>query len=191
MATGILGGARRSSREEGSMTFRVMLALFVLAGALAVPGSAAAQEASADCRAARQLVRQFPAPPTPGPLMVPTGWALSPPPWFPGLLPYPYPWVPVGWREVAPPQRTDTPHVRLARALRGFADYTCAPPSDTARADQYAQLVSLLGYLQGDVADALEAPAREILADSDAPRVRELAAAILAAVATLRRGGAP
>jgi hypothetical protein len=51
--------------------------------------------------------------------------------------------------------------------------------------------VSLLGYLQGDVADALEAPAREILETSDAPRVRELAAAILAAIATLRRGGAP
>jgi hypothetical protein len=59
------------------------------------------------------------------------------------------------------------------------------------QSDQYAQLISLLGYLQGDVADALEAPAREILAISDAPRVRELAAAILAAVATLRRGGGP
>ena len=173
------------------MLVRLVLALLVVGSALAVPGSAAAQEGSADCRAARQLARQVPTPRTPGPLLMPTGWALSPPPWFPGLVPYPYPWVPTGWAVVAPPERAETPQVRLARALRGFADYTCAPPSDTARADQYAQLVSLLGYLQGDVADALEAPAREILATSDAPRVRELAAAILAAVATLRRGGAP
>jgi hypothetical protein len=186
-----MGRARRLPREEAAMLVRLVLALLVVASALALPASAAAQEASADCRAARQLVRQFPVPPAPGPLLVPTGWALSPPPWFPGLLPYPYPWVPTGWLVVPPPERADTPQARLARAQRGFADYTCAPPSDTARADQYAQLVSLLGYLQGDVADALEAPAREILANSDAPRVRELAAAILAAVATLRRGGGP
>jgi hypothetical protein len=186
-----MGRARCRPREEGSMLVRLVLALLVVASALAVPGSAAAQENSADCRAARQLVRQFPAPQTPSSVFMPTGWALSPPPWFPGLLPYPYPWVPIGWREVALPRQEDSRQARLARALRGFADYTCSPPSDTARADQYAQLVSLLGYLQGDVADALEGPAREILASSDAPRVRELAAAILAAVATLRRGGAP
>lgn len=173
------------------MLVRLLLALLVVASALAVPGAAAAQETSADCRAARQFVRRFPAPAAPGPMLVSTGWALSPPPWVPGLLPYPYPWVPIGWVVVTPPERADTPQARLAGALRGFADYACFPPSDTARADQYAQLVSLLGYLQGDVADALEAPAREILATSDAPRVRELAAAILAAVATLRRGGGP
>lgn len=173
------------------MLVRLTLMLLVVASALAVPTAASAQETSADCRAARQLVRQFPGPPAPGSMLMSTGWALSPPPWIPGLLPYPYPWVPTGWVQVNPPEQRDTPQVRLARALRGFADYTCSPPSDTARADQYAQLVSLLGYLQGDVADALEAPAREILANSDAPRVRELAAAILAAVATLRRGGAP
>jgi hypothetical protein len=146
---------------------------------------------SADCRAARQLVRGFPAPRTDRPRLVITSWMLGPPPWIPGLAPYPYPWVPASWEVVTPEEQATSPRARLARALRGFADYACSPPSDTASADQYAQLVSLLGYLQGDVADALEGPARDILTISDAPRVRELAAAILAAVATLRRGGAP
>jgi hypothetical protein len=122
---------------------------------------------------------------------VPTGWTLPPFAWIAGLVPYLYPNVPTGWRPLTPAVQEATPRARLARALRAFADYTCSPPADTVSADQYAQLVSLFGYLQGDVADALEAPAREILATSDAPRVRELAAAILAAVATLRRGGAP
>ncbi len=79
----------------------------------------------------------------------------------------------------------------LAEALRQLAAYACGPAADTLLAGQYAELVSLLGYLQGDVADALERPTREILETTDAPRVRELAAAILAAIATLRRGGAP
>ncbi len=173
------------------MRRRIALVLLVLAGTLVSPRAVAAQESSSDCRAARQLVRQFPAPRAPRARLEATGWWLLPPPWIPGLAPYPYPWVPTGWRWVKPAEQADTPQTRLAQALRHFADYACSPPTDTALADQYAQLVSLLGYLQGDVADALEAPAREILETSDAPRVRELAAAILAAIATLRRGGAP
>ena len=173
------------------MLVRMLLTALVMGSALALPLPVVAQEASADCRAARQLVRACSASMSDSPRLVPTGWTLPPFPWVAGLAPYPYPYVPTGWRLLTPAEQTDSPRARLARALRGFADYTCSPPSDTASADQYAQLVSLLGYLQGDVADALEAPAREILATSDAPRVRELAAAILAAVATLRRGGAP
>jgi hypothetical protein len=186
-----MGGARRQPREEAWMLARSLLAALVVAGVLATPRPAAAQESSADCRAARQLVQRFPEPQAAGPRLVPTGWSLPPFPWVAGLAPYPYPYVPTGWRLVTLAEQADTSQTRLARALRDFADYACSPPSDTALADQYQQLVSLLGYLQGDVADALEAPAREILSTSDAPRVRELAAAILAAVATLRRGGAP
>lgn len=171
------------------MLVRMLLAALVVAGVLAMPRPAGAQESSADCRAARQLAQRFPAPASDGPRLVPTGWALPPVPWVAGLAPYPYPYVPTSWRVATAADQAATPQTRLARALRGFAAYTCSPPSDTVPADQYAQLVSLLGYLQGDVADALEAPARELLATSDAPRVRELAAAILAAVATLRRGG--
>ncbi|HZS03069.1 MAG TPA: hypothetical protein VFE37_30440 [Chloroflexota bacterium] len=173
------------------MLVRSLLAALVLAGALAVPRSVAAQEVSADCRAARQLLQRFAASSSDAPRLVPTGWTLPPFPWIAGLAPYPYPYIPTGWRLLTPAEQADTQRAQLTRALRGFADYTCSPPSDTVTADQYAQLVSLLGYLQGDVADAIEAPAREILATSEAPRVRELAAAILAAVATLRRGGAP
>src|SRR5262245_54133228 len=137
---------------------RIGLALLVLVGTLATPSAVSAQETSSDCRAARQLVRQFPAPPAQPQRLVATGWALSPPPWIPGLAPYPYPWGPTGWQWVKPAAPADTPQTRLARALGHFADYACSPPTDTALADQYAQLVSLLGYLQGDVADALEAP---------------------------------
>ncbi|HZU07898.1 MAG TPA: hypothetical protein VFB73_18195 [Chloroflexota bacterium] len=118
--------------------------------------------------------------------LAPTGWALPPYPWVAGFLPYPYPYVPTGWRR--PPS---APEAALARALRQLVEFACAPAVDTQLAQQYADLVNLLGYLQGDVADALEQPAREILASAESPRVRELAAAILAAIATLRRGGPP
>jgi hypothetical protein len=184
-----MGRMRRSPHEEALMLGRLALALLVVGCTLAMPRAAAAQETSADCRAARQLAQRFPASTSDSPRLVPTGWALPPVPWIAGLAPYPYPYVSTGWRVATADEQATTPRTRLAQALRGFADYTCSPPTDTASADQYAQLVSLLGYLQGDVADALEAPAREILTTSDAPRVRELAAAILAAVATLRRGG--
>lgn len=79
----------------------------------------------------------------------------------------------------------------LAGMARQLAAVVCGASADSALAAQYADLVSLLGYLQGDVADALEGPAREILASGDSERVRELAAVLLAAIATLRRGGAP
>jgi hypothetical protein len=171
------------------MFWRWGLALALVAGLVAVPRPAAAQEQSADCRAARQLVRQAAPRHSQSALMVPTGWALSPPPWIPGLAPYPYPWVPTGWSLLRTEERPTAAQARLRRALRQFAEHACAGTTDTVAAAQYAELVSLLGYLQNDVADALEQPAREILAASDSARVRELAAAILAAVATLRRGG--
>ena len=171
------------------MVWRWALALTILVGVLATPAPAAAQEAGPDCRAAQQLARRLTPRQTAGAMMVPTGWALPPYPWIAGLAPYPYPYVPTGWRLLTAEERADTSQARLARTLRAFADYACSGAPDSAVAAQYAELVSLLGYLQGDVADALEQPAREILAASDSPRVRELAAAILAAAATLRRGG--
>jgi hypothetical protein len=79
----------------------------------------------------------------------------------------------------------------LGSALRQLAEFACGRGTDTSLAGQYVELVSLLGYLQGDVADALERPTREILDLTDSPQVRELAAVILAAIATLRRGGPP
>jgi hypothetical protein len=173
------------------MIWRWGLALVILAGALVVPQPAAAQQTDPECRTARQLVRRL-APREPrGPLLVSTGWMLTPPPWIPGLAPYPYPYVPAGWRLVSAAEVAATPEARLARALRSLAERACSGGSDAELAARYAEVVSVLGYLQGDVADALEQPAREILTASDSERVRELALAILAAVATLRRGGGP
>ena len=171
------------------MSWRVGVALVMVAGLVAAPRPAAAQERSPDCRAAQQLARQMAPHPSHGTLAVPTGWALLPPPWIPGLAPYPYPWIPTGWTLLQAEDRPTAAQARLRRALEQFAEHTCSGTTDTVASAQYAELVSLLGYLQGDVADALEQPAREILAASDSPRVRELAVAILAAVATLRRGG--
>jgi hypothetical protein len=171
------------------MVWRWALALTILAGVLATPPPAAAQEAGPDCRAAQQLARRLTPRQAVGPAMVPTGWTLPPFPWIAGMAPYPYPYVPTGWRVLSAEERADTPQARLARTLRAFADYACSGAPDSAVAARYAELVSLLGYLQGDVADALEQPALEILTASDSPRVRELALAIIAAAATLRRGG--
>jgi len=167
------------------MARHVLLAGLVLATLMMAPAPAAAQTAAGDCQAAQQLVervaQQLEARPT---TWVPTGWTLPPGPWIAGLAPYPYPYVPTGWR---PLNRS----AESLQALRQLGAYACVQGSDATLQQQYADLVSLLGYLQGDVADAIEQPAREILASAESPRVRELAAAILAAVATLRRGGPP
>jgi hypothetical protein len=136
-----------------------------------------------------------------------SGWSPVPRPhpvvaagWM--LAPSPFPATPYGWGllpssswsltagGVAGPARS-RPAGELAPALRQLAEVACGPETDTMLAGQYAELVSLLGYLQGDVADALERPTREILDLTDSPRVRELAAVILAAIATLRHGGPP
>src|SRR5205085_1744786 len=83
--------------------------------------------------------------------------ALIPGPWIPGIRP---PYVPTRWRWVTDAELASTPQARLSQALRRLADAACQPSGDPTLAAQYADLVSLLGYLQGDVADALEAPAR-------------------------------
>ncbi len=167
------------------MVKRLLLAGIVLASLLYAPAPAAAQAPSADCQAAQQLVdrltQQLQARPT---VWVPTGWTLPPGPWIAGLAPYPYPYVPTGWRPL-------NRGAEATQALQQLGAYACAPGNNADLQAQYDDLVNVLGYLQGDVADAIEQPAREILASADSPRVRELAAAILAAVATLRRGGAP
>ena len=128
-----------------------------------------------------RLAQQLEARPT---TWVPTGWTLPPGPWIAGLAPYPYPYVPTGWRAL-------NRSAESLQALRQLGAYACAQGGDANLQQQYSDLVSLLGYLQGDVADAIEQPAREILSSAESPRVRELAAAILAAVATLRRSGPP
>ena len=162
-----------------------LLVGLALTSALMAPGPVAAQTSGDDCAAAQRLVQQLGQRlPSDQSAMVPTGWALPPYPWIAGLRPYPYPYVPTGWR---PLNRGDD----LTQALQQLGAYACAQSADPTLARQYADLVNLLGYLQGDVADAIEQPAREILNSADSPRVRELAAAILAAAATLRRGGAP
>ena len=84
--------------------------------------------------------------------MVPTGWTLPPYPWIAGLRPYPYPYIPTGWR----PLNSGTD---LSQALQQLGAYACAQSADPTLARQYADLVNLLGYLQGDVADAIEQPA--------------------------------
>ena len=167
------------------MTRTWLLVGLALASVLSTPAQAAAQMTSDDCAAAQRLVQQLGQRlPADQSTMVPTGWTLPPHPWIAGLRPYPYPYVPTGWRPLGR-------EAELSQALQQLGTYACAQSADPTLARQYAELVSLLGYLQGDVADAIEQPAREILASADSPRVRELAAAILAAAATLRRGGAP
>jgi hypothetical protein len=86
-----MGRMRRSPHEEALMLGRLALALLVVGCTLAMPRAAAAQETSADCRAARQLAQRFPASTSDSPRLVPTGWALPPVPWIAGLAPYPYP----------------------------------------------------------------------------------------------------
>jgi hypothetical protein len=107
------------------------------------------------------------------------------------VLPPPPPLPLLAGSAVAPLQPRSQGRAELLQAVRQPSVYACAPQGDPTIAQQYAELVNLVGYLQGDVAEALEAPAREILASGESPQVRELAAAILAAVATLRRGGPP
>jgi hypothetical protein len=162
-----------------------LLVGLALASIVVAPAPAAAQTTGDDCATAQRLVQQLEQRlPADQSTMVPTGWTLPTHPWIAGLRPYPYPYVPTGWRPLG--RGTD-----LTQALQQLGAYACAQSADPALARQYADLVSLLGYLQGDVADAIEQPAREILTSAESPRVRELAAAILAAAATLRRGGAP
>ena len=162
-----------------------LLVGLTVASVLAASAPAAAQTAGDDCAAAQRLVQQLGQRlPADQSTMVPTGWTLPPYPWIAGLRPYPYPYIPTGWRPL-------NREADLSQALQQLGAYACAQSADPALARQYADLVNLLGYLQGDVADAIEQPAREILNSADSPRVRELAAAILAAAATLRRGGAP
>ena len=170
------------------MLKRGMLAAGVLACLLAAPTPTAAQEPRSECRIAQQLIQQLTPRDRESLVLVPTGWTLPPYPWTAGYRPYPYPYVPTGWHLVS---RPTVPAGELAQALEQLSAYACAPAGDPQLARQYAELVTLLGYLQGDVAGAIERPTREILAVTDSPRVRELAGVILDAVTTLRRGGGP
>jgi hypothetical protein len=175
------------------MRQRALIALAVAAALLlpAAPAAAQAMPTAAaasprpECQTAQLLLQRLVPRERREGALAPGAWALPPYPWAAGFLPYPYPDVPIAWR------RAGAPEDALAQALRQLAAFACAPAVDATLAQQYADLVNLLGYLQGDVADALEQPAREILASAESPRVRELAAAILAAIATLRRGGPP
>ena len=170
------------------MVRRVVLVGLVAASVLAFPAPLAAQEPRPECRTAQHLIQRLTPRDHESLVLAPTGWTLPPYPWTAGYRPYPYPYVPTGWHLVS---RPTVPAGELAQALEQLGAYACAPAADPQLARQYAELVTLLGYLQGDVAGAIERPTREILAATDSPRVRELAGVILDAVSTLRRGGGP
>src|SRR5258705_12163218 len=85
-----------------------LLVGLTVATILMAPAPAAAQTPGDDCAAAQRLVQQLGQRlPADQSAMVPTGWTLPPYPWIAGLRPYPYPYLPTGWRPPNP--GTDPP----------------------------------------------------------------------------------